>query len=67
MNLALLLNTEDDELLLRLKGEIEKQASIARMERYFQDLKTYYQQDNLQAARQELEKITAEITSKTSQ
>ncbi len=68
VNLALSLNPEDEgkESLLRLKDEIEKGARIAQMETHFQNAMRYYQQDRLQEAAQELDKITTEITSKTS-
>jgi tetratricopeptide (TPR) repeat protein len=74
INLALALNIEDDEPLITLKNEInakiieqKKQARIAQMERYFKSAMTHYQQDNLEEAQRELDKIATEITSETSQ
>jgi len=63
VNLALSLDpqikdTQDlmDKTKVKIK-EQEKEAFIAKMEKYYQDGKRFYQQDNLQAAKQEFDKI----------
>jgi len=38
--------------------ELEKKETIAKIEKYYQDGMRFYQQDNLQAAKQEFDKIT---------
>ncbi|MFH1338233.1 MAG: tetratricopeptide repeat protein [Candidatus Omnitrophota bacterium] len=63
LDLVLDLNPENRQELLSLREEIRKRARIAEMENYFQNAMGYYQKDDLQEAKRELEKISAEITS----
>jgi tetratricopeptide (TPR) repeat protein len=63
IDLALSLNPANKQELLSFRDEIEKKARIAEMENYFQNAMRYYQKDDLQEAKRELEKISAEITS----
>jgi tetratricopeptide (TPR) repeat protein len=64
VNLALNLDPEDKESVLRLKNEIEKGIRIVQMQTYFKKAMRYFRQDDLQEAEHELDKIATEITSK---
>mgnify|MGYP000663302483 FL=1 len=63
IDVALSLNPANKQELLNFREEIQKKAHIAEMENYFQNAMRYYQKDDLQEAKRELEKISAEITS----
>ncbi len=63
IDVALSLSPANKQELLSFREEIEKKAHIAEMENYFQNAMRYYQKDDLQEAKRELEKISAEITS----
>ncbi|MFH1578334.1 MAG: tetratricopeptide repeat protein [Candidatus Omnitrophota bacterium] len=70
LNLAIFMDPESKNILAELKNEIadkleekQRKARIVEMQTYFQNIVNYYEQDNLQEAERELDKIATIVTS----